>query len=405
LFHYFDRFLAEYEGRFEKEYGFFRPIVKEVVERYLDCGNPRCGFARIRCPECGAEQLLMFSCRTRGFCPSCHAKRLEEWGEWMRETLLLDVPHRQVVFTIPKTLRIFFKYNRRLLGSLCRSALCSLIRYFDFVAGRDVMPGVIASIQTFGARINLHPHLHFLVTEGGVDEAGVFHKVSRIVDSQLAELFAREVLGFLVHKELLSPEWADRLLSCRHTGFNVHSRVRARIKREAERVGKYMLRPLLSLQRLSLLEKEGQVGYRYGKEARETERMDYLEFIARITSHIPDKGQVTVRYYGLYANAHRGKVRKASRVPITPGMIEEESPRIPSKGWAEMIRKVYEVDPMLCPQCGATMRVIAFLTDYAVVDRIINHLKLTFVAERPPPPHIAYQELLVAAEDDAEYLS
>lgn len=62
----------------------------------------------------------MFSCRTRGFCPSCHAKRLEEWGEWMRETLLLDVPHRQVVFTIPKMLRLFFKYNRKLLGSLCR---------------------------------------------------------------------------------------------------------------------------------------------------------------------------------------------------------------------------------------------------------------------------------------------
>jgi hypothetical protein len=40
------------EGRFEKEYGFLRPIVKEVVERYLDCGNPRCGFARIRCPDC-----------------------------------------------------------------------------------------------------------------------------------------------------------------------------------------------------------------------------------------------------------------------------------------------------------------------------------------------------------------
>ena len=67
----------------------------------------------------------MFSCKTRGFCPSCHAKRVEEWGEWMRETLLLDVPHRQVVFTIPKMLRIFFKFKRRLLGDLCRCALRS----------------------------------------------------------------------------------------------------------------------------------------------------------------------------------------------------------------------------------------------------------------------------------------
>jgi ribosomal protein S27E len=63
------------------ECGFFRPIVKEVVERYLDCGNPRCGFALIRCPDCVEERLVMFSCRTRGFCPSCHAKRIEEWGE------------------------------------------------------------------------------------------------------------------------------------------------------------------------------------------------------------------------------------------------------------------------------------------------------------------------------------
>jgi len=50
-----------------------------------------------------------------------------------------------------------------------------------------------------------------------------------------------------------------------------------------------------------------------------------------------------------------------------------------------MIRKVYEVDPMVCPRCGGAMRVIAFLTESAVVDRIIDRLKLTFIAERPPP--------------------
>jgi hypothetical protein len=55
LFHHFDRFLTEYEGRFEQEYGFFRLIIKEVVECYFDCGNPRCGFARIRCPDLGAD--------------------------------------------------------------------------------------------------------------------------------------------------------------------------------------------------------------------------------------------------------------------------------------------------------------------------------------------------------------
>jgi hypothetical protein len=159
-------------------------------------------------------------------------------------------------------LRVFFKYNRWLLGELCRSALRSLTRYFEVTTGNELMPGVIAAIQTFGARINFHPHLHFLVTEGGVDQAGLFHKVPRFNDSRLAEIFTRELLADLVRRQLLSPEWAERLLSWRHTGFHVHSRVRAKTNTEAERVGKYMIRPLLSLERLSLDEREAQVGYR-----------------------------------------------------------------------------------------------------------------------------------------------
>jgi len=166
-----------------------------------------------------------------------------------------------------------------------------------------------------------------------------------------------------------------------------------------------MIRPLLSLERLSFDEKEGKVIYRYGDGAEKLERMDYLEFIARVTSHIPDKGQVTIRYFGLYANAHRGKVLKSDEVAHKLIIIEEECPRIPRHGWAAMICKVYEVDPLLCPKCGGKMRVIAFITEFSVVDRIINHLKLTFVASKPPPPRIAYQEVLMAAEERGEYFS
>jgi len=59
-----------------------------------------------------------------------------------------------------------------------------------------------------------------------------------------------------------------------------------------------------------------------------------------------------VRYYGLYANAHRGKMRKTDTDPLCPLIIENEDPFIPSKGWAEMIKKVYEIDPLICPKCG-----------------------------------------------------
>jgi hypothetical protein len=85
-------------------------------------------------------------------------------------------------------------------------------------------------------------------------------------------------------------------------------------------------------------------------------------------------------------------------------MAEVEIRRIPSKGWAAMIRKVYEVDPMLCPKCGGRMKVVAFLTDFTVVDRIINHLKLTFVADKPPPSHVLSEVALMAAEERVDYL-
>jgi len=194
------------------------------------------------------------------------------------------------------------------------------------------------------------------------------------------------------------------MLRWHHTGFNVHSKVRTRTREEAERVGKYMIRPILSLKKLSFDETEGNVSYQYGNARAEEEQMDYLEFIARVTSHIPDKGQVTVRYYGLYSNAHRGKMRKAEVDPSFPPIIADETSFVPSRGWAEMIKKVYQIDPLICPQCGGRMTIISFIEDHKVIDKIIAHLKLTFHAERPPPPQVAQHELLMAAEDRVEYI-
>lgn len=67
-----------------------------------------------------------------------------------------------------------------------------------------------------------------------------------------------------------------------------------------------------------------------------------------------------------------------------------------------MIRKVYEIDPIVCPQCGGSMKVTAFITDFAAVNRIIDYLKLTFVAEKPPLSNVAFQEYLMAAEKSVD---
>ncbi len=198
----------------------------------------------------------------------------------------------------------------------------------------------------------LHPHLHFLVTEGGEDSERRFHHLAEFPDSLLAEFFKREVFALLLRQELISEAVKEKILGWRHSGFSVHSKVRAKTREEAERVGKYMIRPLLALERLSLDRGDGKVGYRYGEKPEEVERMDYLEFIARVTSHIPDKGQVTVRYLGLYANAHRGKARKSQLDKHPFIIVEQEGPKIPRRGWAEMINwghVSYSLEFSTCP--------------------------------------------------------
>ncbi|MBW2154266.1 MAG: transposase zinc-binding domain-containing protein, partial [Deltaproteobacteria bacterium] len=123
----------------------------EVIYRYLDCGDLRFGFARVKCKDCGYEYLLPYSCKRRHFCPSCHQKRVIEFGQWLCEDVLKYVPHRQWVFSIPKRLRIYFMLNRNLLARLSQCAWKVLNLYLkQAVPYEDAKPAAVIAVQTFG---------------------------------------------------------------------------------------------------------------------------------------------------------------------------------------------------------------------------------------------------------------
>ncbi len=105
---HFERLEQVYDELFAKKYGFFRPYVRQVIYRYLDCGILHNGFARVKCKGCGHEFLLALSCKRRHFCPSCHQKRVVQFGEGLCEDVLKAVPHRHHTFSIPKILRRYF---------------------------------------------------------------------------------------------------------------------------------------------------------------------------------------------------------------------------------------------------------------------------------------------------------
>ena len=142
-----------YDDRFAREYGPWRPVVAQVADKFLACGVLEHGFARIRCDDCAHEYLLAFSCKCRYFCPSCHAKRLAIWTQWLDTTLLAPVPHRQVVLTIPKRLRAYCLYRRRVLGEIARVAARTVTAAIRTLTGeRERAVGIVACLQTHGSR-------------------------------------------------------------------------------------------------------------------------------------------------------------------------------------------------------------------------------------------------------------
>jgi hypothetical protein len=202
-----------------------RAVEENVLERFLECGDLHCGFARIRCGGCGHDLLLAFSCKTRYFCPSCHQKRVLAYGEWVEQCVLRPVPHRQYVFTVPKLIRPFFACRRSLLGELCRIIARALTQAYGAALPR-ARPGFILFVQTFGDLVNFNPHVHALVADGVFEASGRFIPLPPIPEALLGERLRREVLGLLVRREAILPPLAGQMLAWRHSGFTVHNQVR-----------------------------------------------------------------------------------------------------------------------------------------------------------------------------------
>lgn len=165
---HFDEFERVYPERYRAEFGFWRPIIRESVDEYLKCGIPEHGFARARCADCGHNIFVAFSCKKRCCCPSCHQKRVLIFAEHLAEEVLEVVPHRQFVFTIPKRFRFYFRYDRSLLGKLRRCAWETVKEVYQAVFNdKEVVPGMVGTIQSFGSLINWNCHIHAICSDGG----------------------------------------------------------------------------------------------------------------------------------------------------------------------------------------------------------------------------------------------
>jgi len=262
---HYEEFERVYPERYADTYGYFRPVIADVVRKYLVCGDLKEGFARVRCDECGHEYLLSFSCKGRYFCTSCHTKRAVAFSEWLNDTVLWAVPHRQIVLTVPKMLRPYFRYDRRLLGKLCQVASRVITKSFRALTGRqDITVGMVACVQTFGNFANFHPHLHILVTDGGFGPNGTFYVLPKVSLAGLEQLFRHRVLKMMLRTGLVTPKRVKLLLSWKHSGFNIDGsvRVRASDRQGRENISRYLIRAPFSVDKIQYSCREGSVIYK-----------------------------------------------------------------------------------------------------------------------------------------------
>jgi len=379
------RLQTVYDERFAREYGPWRSVVAQVADKFLACGVLEHGFARIRCDACTHEYLLAFSCKCRYFCPSCHAKRLAIWTQWLDTTLLAPVPHRQVVLTIPKRLRAYCLYRRCLLGEIARVAARTVTAAIRTLTGeRELAVGIVACLQTHGSRANWHPHLHLLVTDGGFRPDGTFVAWPVHDTARLTEAFRRAVLRLFVRLALFDEDQAAGMLTWPHSGFHVHTAVWVSEddRAFATRLAPYARR-ILDRPRLNFLSRgrrrRSPTGPTSPRDRRRGPRPWTRSSSARVLVHIPDKGHVTTRYYGWYANRPRGMRGKAATAAAAVPPATVPAPRLApteaSRRWAALLQQIFEVDPLACPACHGAMRIVAFITQPSVIDQILAHLR------------------------------
>jgi hypothetical protein len=174
-------------------------VVPQVVERELDgvvdCGVLARGFARVRCGACGHELLVPFSCKRRGLCPSCTARRAEDTAAHLVDRVLPRAPYRQWVFTFPIPVRLAMSRRPHLITSVLQACLRVLFawqrRRMRRRGLRQPACGAVTFVQRFGSALQLNVHFHVLVPDGAFDEHGVFVAADPPDDEDVRKLLLR----------------------------------------------------------------------------------------------------------------------------------------------------------------------------------------------------------------------
>lgn len=337
-----------------------------AAQAIMCCRTAALGGHLQQCPDGHMSRMQYHSCRHRS-CPCCSALPKARWVE-AQQARLLACDHYHVVFTLPHELLELWSWNRAWCAdALFRAARDTLVTLLRDERHLGALPGIVMALHTWGRTLNRHPHVHCLVTGGGLSDTGAWRNVRG------GYLLPVAVVKRVYKGKLLSRLWAalkagDLSLPAGQT--------RADVERLLKGIGKkawnvrlqeryphgrgvmlYLSRyvkggPISNRRLLSADASWTRYGYKDTADGKhKVMRLSTEQFMARVLWHVPVDGQHTVRQYGLYA--HRaGPKRAVCRAQL--GQAPEPA-RIAPLEWQAFVQQFGENAAATCPDCGRAL--------------------------------------------------
>jgi hypothetical protein len=266
---------------------------------------------------------LPFSCKKRHFCPSCHQKRVVEFGDFLNFNSHLHIIAADGCFN----------------------------KSGDFIRGE--IPNADDLEESFRYEI-----LKMLKKEG------------KIFDITIENMRTWHHSGFHIYCGLpIFPDDQEGIVNL------ARYIIRAPISQER----------MCYIHADKSLGGTAKVIYK-SKTSNLKETFTALDFLAKLIIHIPNKYEQLVRYYGYYSNKSRGLRKRKNIDDEIPSVINSDiSKKQFRKNWARLIQKIYNVDPLLCPKCSGQMSIISFIEDHSTIKKILKHLNLWIPDNNSPP--------------------
>lgn len=322
------------------------------------------------CPEGHMLRAHYNSCKHRS-CTQCNGLAKERWLA-AQKARLLDCSHHHIIFTIPHEFIPLWLYNRSAFMTLlfqgAHEALMTLLKDEKYLGAT---PGMLMSFHSWGRNLSLHPHLHCLITHGGLDTENQWRtpRRSHFLPAKVLMLVFRGIMCRLIHQALEQSQlrlpagtgrlqWHGEVKRSKAKAWNVHLRERYdHGTGVASYLARYVRGGPLRDQQVSIGERRVTLHY-FSHQRHRQESISFSpdQFIRQLLQHVPDKGSQVVRSFGLYANGQTIRLNQArtwhQQVPVE---------KRPFLAWQDWMGKITGSDFRHCRHCHQQLQTIQII--------------------------------------------